>query len=60
MEDITVDQGKEFMNRLKNIKKNDFIECPNIITLLINSVIRNEVINYKKCTDFAAKGLKKS
>ena len=45
----TVEQSKEFIARMKNIKRGDLDKCSNLILLITQSICDNKPINYSAC-----------
>ena len=45
----TLEQSKEFIARMKNIKKDDLDKCSNLILLITQSICDNKPINYRAC-----------
>ena len=48
-EKLTLEQGIEFMSRMKHLKKEDLETCANIIDLYVHSVITHTRVDYTKC-----------
>ena len=46
---LTTKQGVEFMKKVKELIKEDFEKCANIIDLLVHSVYMNRPVDYSMC-----------
>jgi len=55
----TIKQGKEFMNKVRELEKKDIEKCSNLMLLLAEAVCKNKKIDYSKCINKYEKEIKK-